>query len=547
MKNFTNILTMAIFIIAIMPLALPTETKAEQDKWVRQYSTMASDSIYITNTGHNSTNSVCITTTADSQTDSVIYGRKFTQLVEFDTWFNYWEKGTVANNIYPVLYILIHHNDTTIQVGNLTPVNAGTNWTYIKKSYEGSDILHQFDSVSLVINYLFTTLVGNYTFYLDDFSNYGKVVNPDTFYLGGEIGSLAGNIFIDENQNTTHDNDEQPTADWKVYIKDTTLDSTTTDSSGNYIFQNIPRGTYKIYAEKINGWTQTYPEVDTSYVTIGDTLYPTLNFGVYILPEVAYRFNKRWNIVSLPKNVTDASVANVFPTAISQAFGYNDGYHSMETLEVGKGYWLKFANTQYVSITGDSSTSTTIQVQEGWNMIGSLTGKMPTNYITSNPPGIVTSSFYAYENGYKNVDTLYPGQGYWVKVEQTGEFTMSLYDIIPGTQIRIVHSSEMPPPPPEMEIRNPKSEIPSQMKLLQNYPNPFNPSTSIKFEVNSSKLVTLKVYNILGEEIAELVNKVMESGSHEVTFDASHLNSGIYFYRLHTIEVSITKKMLLLK
>ncbi|MCF6269837.1 MAG: T9SS type A sorting domain-containing protein [Melioribacteraceae bacterium] len=95
------------------------------------------------------------------------------------------------------------------------------------------------------------------------------------------------------------------------------------------------------------------------------------------------------------------------------------------------------------------------------------------------------------------------------------------------------------------------SEIPSAYELKQNYPNPFNPTTIINFSIPESGLVTLKVFNILGEEVAELVNDVKSAGSYEVSFDATSalggLTSGIYIYRIKIRNYTAAKKMLLLK
>ena len=88
---------------------------------------------------------------------------------------------------------------------------------------------------------------------------------------------------------------------------------------------------------------------------------------------------------------------------------------------------------------------------------------------------------------------------------------------------------------------------PETFKLYQNYPNPFNPTTVIKFEVRGSGLVSLKVYNVLGQLVKTLVDKVESPGSHAVTFDAAGLASGVYFYRLAAGSYVMTKKMLLLK
>lgn len=88
---------------------------------------------------------------------------------------------------------------------------------------------------------------------------------------------------------------------------------------------------------------------------------------------------------------------------------------------------------------------------------------------------------------------------------------------------------------------------PAKFELAQNYPNPFNPATSIKFTLPQSSDVTLKIYNALGQEVKTIVNRFMESGSHTINFDASDLNSGIYFYKLDAGQFSEVKKMTLIK
>lgn len=88
---------------------------------------------------------------------------------------------------------------------------------------------------------------------------------------------------------------------------------------------------------------------------------------------------------------------------------------------------------------------------------------------------------------------------------------------------------------------------PTQYKLSQNYPNPFNPVTKIEFTIVNDEFVELKVYDILGREVATLLNKEMRTGSYSIDFIAQNLTSGIYFYRLKTNNYSAVKKMILLR
>ncbi len=96
-------------------------------------------------------------------------------------------------------------------------------------------------------------------------------------------------------------------------------------------------------------------------------------------------------------------------------------------------------------------------------------------------------------------------------------------------------------------IQNTNSEIPVSYNLSQNYPNPFNPTTNIKFSIPSTELVKLVVFDVLGREVATLVNEVKNAGNYTADFDASHLSSGVYFYRLESGNFIQTKKMLLVK
>jgi hypothetical protein len=89
--------------------------------------------------------------------------------------------------------------------------------------------------------------------------------------------------------------------------------------------------------------------------------------------------------------------------------------------------------------------------------------------------------------------------------------------------------------------------VADDFKLFQNYPNPFNPSTEIKFSLKSAGFTTLKVYDILGKEVATLVSENLGSGVYAYSFDASKLASGTYIYEVVSNNVRLTNKMLLMK
>ena len=92
-----------------------------------------------------------------------------------------------------------------------------------------------------------------------------------------------------------------------------------------------------------------------------------------------------------------------------------------------------------------------------------------------------------------------------------------------------------------------EDEMPENYTMMRNYPNPFNPSTTIQFNLAKRSAVNLTVYDVLGNEVATLVNDVRQAGQNVVAFDGSNLSSGVYFYTLQTADEIITKKMMLMK
>jgi len=92
-----------------------------------------------------------------------------------------------------------------------------------------------------------------------------------------------------------------------------------------------------------------------------------------------------------------------------------------------------------------------------------------------------------------------------------------------------------------------QNETPGMYELKQNYPNPFNPATTISFSITSSAFTTLKVYDMIGNEVATLVNKEKQAGNYEVRFNAANLSSGVYLYRLQAKDFTELKKMILLR
>ncbi len=96
-------------------------------------------------------------------------------------------------------------------------------------------------------------------------------------------------------------------------------------------------------------------------------------------------------------------------------------------------------------------------------------------------------------------------------------------------------------------VESDQNNIPSEFALGQNYPNPFNPSTKISYQLPRSGFVNLKIYNVLGKEVAILVNEEKPAGKYEVDFNAGNLSTGVYFYKLTSNNFTQVNKMLLVK
>ncbi len=97
------------------------------------------------------------------------------------------------------------------------------------------------------------------------------------------------------------------------------------------------------------------------------------------------------------------------------------------------------------------------------------------------------------------------------------------------------------------EIVEIEVQMPEQFSLVQNFPNPFNPSTVIRFSIPQQDHVTLRVFDVLGKEVAKIIDEQKPAGSYEISFDGSEFSSGVYFYQLLSGKYSSVKKMILNK
>jgi len=131
--------------------------------------------------------------------------------------------------------------------------------------------------------------------------------------------------------------------------------------------------------------------------------------------------------------------------------------------------------------------------------------------------------------------------GVYVAGATTGEFEVTATDPATGLSGTARVGNGVPVATEEAE------DVPTAFRLDQNYPNPFNPMTTIPYVLPTPERVRLVVYDLLGRQVAVLVNAMQPTGTHQVQFDASRLPSSVYFYRLTAGRFSLTRKMILLK
>lgn len=138
-----------------------------------------------------------------------------------------------------------------------------------------------------------------------------------------------------------------------------------------------------------------------------------------------------WNLLSLPVKIGNTPISMAFPTAVSDAFLFENEYIHRDTIDNGLGFWLKFDSAETFILTGEAIYKDTVNVRGGWNMIGSPSLPILKSFVTTEPEGIIESDYFYFDakSGYQAADTLKPGFGYWVKVNQGGSIILSSMDI----------------------------------------------------------------------------------------------------------------------
>ena len=133
-----------------------------------------------------------------------------------------------------------------------------------------------------------------------------------------------------------------------------------------------------------------------------------------------------WNMVGLPLVVEDGNVSTIFPDAIDGTlYSFGVSYIQEETLENGKGYWLRFDDLGSSDINGGEITSLTMSMNEGWNLISGISSTIELENIIDPWEIIIEGTLFGYNGSYLYTDNLVPGEGYWLRTYDAGDITLS--------------------------------------------------------------------------------------------------------------------------
>jgi len=214
-----------------------------------------------------------------------------------------------------------------------------------------------------------------------------------------------------------------------------------------------------------------------------------------------------------------------------------------DTIIYEKGYLMEFVNDLVGYMKVNSLKKTT---DGGYNWFS--TDSIMTNNLRSHT-FINTDTGWCIGSGGKVIRTNDGGNSWTIQTSNTGNLLNDIIFVnnetgyIVGTQGRILKTITGG----LTGVTSFENQIPGSHILYQNYPNPFNPKTIINYELGIRNFVSLKIYDVLGNEVAELVNEKQNAGSYSVEFDGSGIASGVYFYRLETNNFSEIKKMIFIK
>ena len=186
--------------------------------------------------------------------------------------------------------------------------------------------------------------------------------------------------------------------------------------------ESLRVGTYILRDSLTHGSIVSVDMRRDSFVTIANAAVSAFEILECASVKLNYGSGGGWAMISLPLQVGDHRKSRLFPYTLSNAFAYQGGYVRVDTLKNGTGYWLKL---NQATVLGCPSVLDTIAVVPGWNMIGSISEPIAVGEVIADPPGLIGSAYFGYDNGYVVADSIAPGQGYWLKARVAGNIILS--------------------------------------------------------------------------------------------------------------------------
>lgn len=330
-------------------------------------------------------------------------------------------------------------------------------------------------------------------------------------------------------------------------------------TSGPYIF----KGNYQV-SDSIKNFEGFWLKTEQGY---------TKHFNSGIISDTVVNLKNGWNLIGV--NTYRIASQNVYTepegilSSVFYAYG-TSGYQSADTLIPGRGYWIKTSAEGNMILPGEiqnnrvakkTSPDKGILFRQANNRVNNLylaSEEVAEGFVAPPlpPTGAPDIRFASHKlaEGEKSgsYEVLLKDLNYPVEVSLfglsdmqyrvTGKISGKDYGIIDGSFSAMIDDEN------ENVLVISVIDIPESYYLEQNYPNPFNPSTTIKFGLPEESKVTIRIYDILGQEVQRIVNNnIMKAGHHKIEWNASHIASGVYFYRIETDNFMSVKKMILLK
>jgi hypothetical protein len=334
----------------------------------------------------------------------------------------------------------------------------------------------------------------------------------------------------------------------------------TSSATGTFSIANVPAGTYTLTASKTGGWGGA--NATDALLIAKHSAGITLLTG---LPLAAGDVNNSGSV-----NNTDALQVVLRNVGTLTSFTAGDWTFQSQTVTVTNsnvtanisGLAVGDVNASYVPASGTvfAKSSAPINLTSGTDKFaisGSSAAALGAVSMRLNVNSAKVASISSKLQGFvSRVDDAGVSFGWFAKDEQAVQFnaneaivTVTLADKASDKSNITIESelADIAGAAVNSNLALAVKAIPTVFELSQNYPNPFNPSTQIEFSIPQSSYVTLKVYDVLGKEIATLVNSTKEAGTYTTTWNAQDFPSGVYFYRLQASTFTETKKLVLLR